>query len=83
MGHDVKTFREAAALAQRAWREASGFFLSIEVWLMVLAAAASVGGFWLALMGDAWSLPACAFGFGYIPLRAVLHARRILAWPFA
>lgn len=83
MGHDIKTFKDAAELVLRVWRDASGFFLSIEVWLMVLVAGAAVGGFWLAVMGDAWSLPLCAFAFGYMPTRAILHARRILAWPFA
>lgn len=82
MGHDIKTFKEAAALLLRVWREASAFFLSIELWLMVLVAASTVGGVWLALLGDAWSLPAFAFAFGYIAARTVLHLKRILAWPF-
>ena len=82
MGHDIKTFKEALALMQRVWREASGFFLSIELWLMVLAAAGTVGGAWLAVLGDAWSLPVLVFAFGYIPARMVLHLKRILAWPF-
>jgi hypothetical protein len=82
MGHDIKTFREAIALMQRVWREAFVFFLSIELWLMVLAAAGTVGGAWLAVLGDAWSLPILVFGFGYIPARMVLHLKRILAWPF-
>jgi hypothetical protein len=82
MGHDIKNLKEAIALVQRAWREASGFFLSIELWLMVLAAAGTVGGAWLAVLGDAWSLPVLVFAFGYIPARMVLHLKRILAWPF-
>ena len=82
MGHDIKTFKEAAALMLRVWREASGFFFSIELWLMVLVAASTVGGAWLALMGDAWSLPVFAFAIGYPVARTVLHLKRILAWPF-
>ena len=82
MGHDIKTFRDAAALTGRAWRAAAPFFLSIELLLMVLAAAATVSGFWLAATGDAWSLPILVFAFGYIPARMVLHLKRILAWPF-
>jgi len=82
MGHDIKTFREACALLLRVWRDASGFFLSIELWLMVLVAASTVGGAWLAVMGDAWSLGAFAFAFGYVATRTVLHLKRILAWPF-
>lgn len=82
MGHDIKTFKEACALFQRVWRDASVFFLSIEVWLMVLVAAATVGGAWLAILGDAWSLPAFAFAIGYPVARTVLHLKRILTWPF-
>jgi hypothetical protein len=66
----------------RVWREAASFFLSIELWLMVLVAAATVGGAWLAVLGDAWSLLAFAFAFGYIATRTVLHMKRILNWPF-
>ncbi|MCA1855243.1 hypothetical protein LE190_04800 [Massilia oculi] len=82
MGHDIKTLGEAIALLRRVWGDASGFFLSIELWLMVLVAASTVGGAWLALMGDAWSLLAFAFAFGYIGTRTVLHLKRILNWPF-
>ncbi len=49
---------------------------------MVLVAAATVGGFWLAVLGDAWSLPVFAFALGYPVARTVLHLKRILAWPF-
>lgn len=82
MGHDIKTFKEAAALLLRVWREASSFFLSIEFWLMVLVAAAMVGGAWLAVLGDASSLLAFAFAIGYVGTRTVLHLKRILSWPF-
>ena len=82
MGLDIKTFKEAAALMLRVWQESASFFLSIEVWLMVLTAACTVGGAFLAVIGEAWSLPVLAFGFGYSPMRAVLHVKRILAWPF-
>lgn len=82
MGHDIKTFTEAIALLRRAWRDASGFFLSIELWLMVVVAIATVGGCFLAVMGDPWSLAAFGFAFGYIAARTTLHLKRILAWPF-
>lgn len=82
MGHDIKTFRQAVVLLLRVWREAFGFFISIELWLMVLVAAATVGGAWLAVMGSAWSLLAFGFASGYIGTRTVLHVRRILSWPF-
>jgi hypothetical protein len=74
--------KEAAALLQRVWRESASFFLSIELWLMVLVAASTVGGAWLALMGDAWSVLAFAFAFGYVAARTALHLKRILSWPF-
>jgi len=82
MGHDIKTLKEALDLLRRVWQQASGFFLSIEVWLMVLVAGSVVGGAFLAVMGDGWSLAAFAFAFGYIAARTVLHLKRILAWPF-
>lgn len=82
MGHDIKTFKEAVALLLRVWRQAASFFLSIELWLMVLVAASTVGGAWLAVMGDTWSLLAFAFAIGYVATRMVLHQKRILAWPF-
>ena len=82
MGHDIKTIKEALALLHSVWGEASGFFLSIELWLMVLVAASTVAGTWLAVMGDAWSLLAFTFAFGYVAARTVLHLKRILAWPF-
>ncbi len=82
MGHDIKTFREAAALLLRVWRESRAFFLSIELWLMVLVAGATVGGAWLAVMGSSWSLPVFGFAIGYVATRTALHMKRILAWPF-
>lgn len=82
MAHDIKTFREARALLLQVGRAAAPFFLSIELLLMVLAAAATVGGFWLAVLGSAWSVLAFALSFGYLAARAVLHVKRILAWPF-
>lgn len=82
MNREVKTFRDALALVLRACREAAPFFRSIEVWLMVLVAAATVGGFWLAFMGDLRSVVVFGFAIGYLVLRPVLHMKRILAWPF-
>jgi hypothetical protein len=82
MGHNIKSIREAAELALRIWTEAAGFFLSIELWLVVLAAFATVGGVWLAVMGDIRCLFLFAFAIGYMTVRPVLHAKGILKWPF-
>jgi hypothetical protein len=82
MGHDIKTIKEAAALLLRVWREASAFFLSIELWLMVLVAFATVAGAWFAVLGDARCLLAFGFAAAYVATRAVLHIKRKLAWPF-
>jgi hypothetical protein len=82
MGHDIKTIKEAGTLMLRVWREASAFFLSIELCLMVLVAFATVAGVWLAFMGDALFLLAFGFAGGYVVARAVLHMKRLLAWPF-
>ncbi|MCD2518441.1 hypothetical protein LQ564_19245 [Massilia sp. G4R7] len=82
MDHYHKIIRDAAASMLQAWREARGFFLSIEVWMMLLVAGASVGGAWLALLGSLWGLALLVFAIGYIPARAVLHARQVLSWPF-
>jgi hypothetical protein len=82
MGHDIKTIKEAGALMLRAWREASSFFLSIELWLMVLVAFATVGGVFLAAVGDARCLLPFGFALAYLAARSVLHHKRILAWPF-
>lgn len=82
MGHDIKTIKEAVALTLRVWRQAIHFFLSIELWLMVVVAATTVGGVWLAAMGDARSLLAFGFAIGYVATRTTLHIKRILTWPF-
>lgn len=82
MNHDIKTVREAATLVRRTWRGAASFFLSLELWLVVLAAGATVGGMFLAVVGDARCLLAFGFAFGYLALRVNLHLRRVLAWPF-
>ncbi|KQW93690.1 hypothetical protein ASC94_13930 [Massilia sp. Root418] len=82
MGHNIKSIKEACALALRVWRDASPFFFSIELWLMVLVAVASVSGVFLAFMGDPLSILAFGFAIAYVGTRAVLHARRILSWPF-
>lgn len=79
---DITILKDACALTLRVWRQASPFFLSIELWLMVLVAGATVGGLFLAVLHDARSLLAFGFAIGYIALRSVLHVRRILSWPF-
>lgn len=82
MQKPVKTPLEAVKLIMRTWRRAAPFFASIEVWLMVLVAAAIVGGIFLAALGDARCLLAIGFSVGYLVLRPVLHVKGILAWPF-
>jgi hypothetical protein len=82
MNHDTRTIKEAGTLVLRAWREASPFLLSIELWLMVLVAFATVGGVFLAVLGDTRCLLAFGFALAYLAGRAVLHVRRVLAWPF-
>lgn len=82
MAHDMKSVREAAAELRQVWGAASGFLLSIELWLMVLVAASMVAGFWLAFMGQPSCLLAFGFALGYPALRIVLHLKRRLAWPF-
>jgi hypothetical protein len=82
MGHDIKTFQEAVRLFLRTWRTAASFFLSIELWLMVLVAFATVAGVFLAFLGDVRCLLAFGFAGAYLAARSVLHLKRIVAWPF-
>jgi hypothetical protein len=82
MGHDIKTIKEACLLMRRVWREASPFFFSIELWLVVLAAFALVGGLFLAVIGNAFCLLPIGFAVAYLLARPVLHVKGILAWPF-
>jgi hypothetical protein len=82
MVHDMKSVSEVAAELRQVWRAASGFLLSIELWLMVPVAASMVGGFWLAFMGEPSCLLAFGVALGYPALRIVLHVRGRLAWPF-
>jgi hypothetical protein len=82
MGHDIKTIKEAGTLVRGTWRKAAPFFLSIELWLVVLVAFATVGGLFLALVGSAVCLMPLGFAAGYLVVRPVLHVKRILAWPF-
>ena len=79
---DITTLKDACALTLRVWRQASPFFVSIELWLMVLVAGATVGGVWLAALGDGRSLLAFGFAIAYVVTRSVLHVKRILGWPF-
>ena len=82
MGQHTKSRKQARAELRQVWRESADFFVSIELWLMVAAACASVAGVWLAFMGDLRCLPAFGFMIGYPLLRVVLHRKRILSWPF-
>jgi hypothetical protein len=82
MSQEIKNIKEAGALVLRAWREATPFFLSIELLLMVLLSFVTVAGVWLAVMGDARSLLAFGAAGAYLVARPVLHLKRVLAWPF-
>lgn len=82
VGHRMKSACEVAAELRQAWSEASGFLLSIELWLMLLVAASTVAGFWLTFMGDLRCVPAFGFALGYPAARVALHLKRRLAWPF-
>ena len=82
MRHQIKTLREASALTLRVWRESIHFFLSIELWLMVLVAGATVAGVWLTAMGDSRSLLSFGFAIAYVVTRTILHVKRIVSWPF-
>ena len=82
MGHDTNSTKEALAELRQVWRESADFFLSIELWLMVASACASVAGVWLAYMGDLRCLLAFGAVLAYLALRVVLHLKRLLAWPF-
>jgi hypothetical protein len=66
----------------RACRAAAPFFLSIELWLMVATAFATVAGVWLTALVDPRCLIAFCFAIGYPALRVALHRKRVLSWPF-
>ena len=82
MFYGIKTVKEALALMLRVWRDSIIFFLSIELWLRVVVAGATVGGVWLAFMGDLCGVLVLGAAAAYLAGRVVLHTRRILAWPF-
>jgi hypothetical protein len=82
MDHDIKTLKQAGTLALHTWRQAAAFFLSIELLLVVLVAFTTVGGVWLAAIGDLRCLLAFGFAGAYLFARVALHRKRILAWPF-
>lgn len=79
---DPTPWREVLAALRHIRREAGGFFLSIELWMMVLLSWVTVAGFWLAYMGDLRALAVFGAAVGYVVLRVVLHRRRVLGWPF-
>lgn len=82
MSHDTSTIKQAIDQVRCALRESTEYFRSIEVCLMIVVAAATVGGFWLAFLGDPSSLIVFAFAWGYLALRVALHIKRIVSWPF-
>lgn len=79
---DSTSWREVVAALRTIRREAGGFFISIELWMMVLLSWVTVAGFWLAYTGQLLAVPVFGAAIGYIVLRVVLHRRRVLAWPF-
>lgn len=79
---DPTPWQQAVAALRQIWREAGGFFVSIELWMMVLLSWVTVAGFWLAYTGDMRALPVFGAAVAYVALRVVLHLRRVLAWPF-
>ncbi|MGO4475091.1 hypothetical protein AB4Z32_02440 [Massilia sp. 2TAF26] len=82
MSQEIKNIKEAGALVLRAWRQASPFFLSIELLLMLLLSFVSVAGVWLAVIGDLRCLLAFGAAGAYLTARPLLHVKRVLAWPF-
>jgi hypothetical protein len=82
MSQEIKNIKEAGALVLRAWRQASPFFLSIELLLMVMLSFVTVAGVWLAVMGDLRCLLAFGTAGAYLTARPLLHMKRVLAWPF-
>lgn len=79
---DSRPFHEAIAALRLIWREAGGFFLSIELWMMVLLSWLTVGGFWLAFTGDPLAIPVFGAAVAYVVVRLRLHVKGVLAWPF-
>ena len=71
-----------SALALRVWRDAAGFFLSIELALMVLVAVSTVAGVFFAALADLRSLLCFGFAIAYVAMRVALHVKRKLSWPF-
>lgn len=82
MNTRLAAIKSAIALARGIWREASGFLLSIELWLLMLVAASLVAGVFLAFTGDLRSLLLFGFVIAYFTARPVLHVKGILKWPF-
>jgi len=82
MSQEIKNIKEAGALVLRAWRQASPFFLSIELLLMVMVSFVTVAGVWLVVMGDLRCLLAFGAAGAYLTARPLLHVKRVLAWPF-
>ena len=82
MEPEVRSLRDLLAQFARACRAASGYFKSIEVWLMIAMAAATVGGVFLAFMGEPSALAAFGIVIAYFTVRPILHVKGILRWPF-
>lgn len=76
------TIKEVLKLTVATWRASRDFFLSIEVWLMVLMSVLTVAGVWLAFAIEPASLLCFGLVAVYLSARVVLHAKGILRWPF-
>lgn len=74
--------RDTVSALRHIWRETSGFFLSIELWMMVALSWALVAACWLAFIGDLRSVAVFVGLSVYVGVRCVLHVKRILHWPF-
>jgi len=83
MRPDTDPFHEILAALRLIWREAGGFLLSIELWMMVLLSWLTVAGFWLAFLGDPLAIPVFGAAVAYPVIRLRLHLKGILSWPFA
>jgi hypothetical protein len=82
MDQPIKSVKELPGLFVQACRAASGYFKSIEVWLMFAMAGLTVAGLFLAVMGEASSIAAFVTVIAYFTARPILHVKGILKWPF-
>ena len=82
MDKPIKSVKELPGLFVQAWCAASGYFKSIEVWLVFVMAGLMVAGLFLAFMGEPGSIAAFLTVIAYFIARPILHVKGILKWPF-